>query len=439
MRNSNLTTSEKKEMYNRIMESASQMVIKMLNEAYGGKFGRAIKEKIVAISKANPNHTVLIKISHSPYAISSWCKNGKFSESGGTGAIRLISQLPDDCFDGKIIYKNAIDLEKLPDYASDEHKKEYNDLYNYPQGSQQRNKRIKEMHERFQYITVWLVHENLENSICVLFAKLKNYDKIDQIREEIGIKLSKRQQRDNDAYRAKEEKAKKREETLQMLRKKAASNISLPDSTDDGNLFSSEDDYIQQKEKERKLAAQKQEEERKRNEELEAQRKAHNEEVRKRMYQKNPQLEIFDKIRKLSDEEKQKVFDEQFTPERSNKQCEKYPDTFSIKDNKVYMTITIQDDNTDEIKKIQLSGKSYGDVLRKYDILTNATVIDLSGDFFKITTDNHGVFCWRVFRLLASEKYLDKLEDIIDDCYDQVISESKTIDELLSKLKKFKF
>lgn len=82
------------------------------------------------------------------------------------------------------------------------------------------------------------------------------------------------------------------------------------------------------------------------------------------------------------------------------------------------MTITIQDDNTDEIKKIKLSGKSYGDVLRKYDILANATVIDLSGDFFKITTDNHGVFCWKVFRLLASEKYLDKMEDIIDDCYD---------------------
>ena len=158
-----------------------------------------------------------------------------------------------------------------------------------------------------------------------------------------------------------------------------------------------------------------------------------------KMKQLNPNFERLQKIKSLSKEQKQKAFKDFFDIDFSKKQCERYPNTFTFKNNKISMNISITDNNTNETKNIQLFGKSYGDVLRKYDILVDACVINLSSVFFEITTDNNGVFCRKVFRLLASEEYLDKMEDISNVCYNQVFRGTKTINELLSKLKKFKF
>ena len=190
-----MTYNEKRHLYESIMKDVAIIVKRQineiaLNEVYGSNLGKTIKNKIISISKANPNHRIIIDLNHMPYSYISYCSNGMFSEPGGTGAIRLISQLTDDCFDGNIIYNSNIDVESLPKYFSKANKKKCDDLIQKYRFDYNRNKKLQnQIRERFQYITVWIDHENLDNPICVLFAQLKNYEKIDEIAKNISKKV----------------------------------------------------------------------------------------------------------------------------------------------------------------------------------------------------------------------------------------------------------
>ena len=234
-----MTYNEKRHLYESIMKDVAIIVKRQineiaLNEVYGSNLGKTIKNKIISISKANPNHRIIIDLNHMPYSYISYCSNGMFSEPGGTGAIRLISQLTDDCFDGNIIYNSNIDVESLPKYFSKANKKKCDDLIQKYRFDYNRNKTLQnQIRERFQYITVWIDHENLDNPICVLFAQLKNYEKIDEIAKNISKKVwNRHEQKFNNEWTEKQNQ-KKREETLQMLKQKnknkKANDITLPD------------------------------------------------------------------------------------------------------------------------------------------------------------------------------------------------------------------
>ena len=229
-----MTYNEQKVLYESIMKQIAKKVKAMLNEAYGSNMGELIRNKIISISKANPDYRVIIDLEHFPYSYISYCNNGTFSESGGLGAIRLICQLTDECFDGKIVYNNNIDVESLPNYYSKVNKKKYDDLLDkYTWDYNKKNKVIDERNERFQYITVWLDNKNLDKPICVLFTKLKNYNKIDELAKELSVKVGNREhQKFNDKLED-SKKQQKREDTLRMLKKKnqaktALDNITLP-------------------------------------------------------------------------------------------------------------------------------------------------------------------------------------------------------------------
>ncbi len=91
------------------------------------------------------------------------------------------------------LVNSNIDVESLPKYFSKANKKKCDDLIQKYRFDYNRNKKLQnEIRERFQYITVWIDHEYLDKPICVLFAQLKNYEKIDEIAENLTIKVDDR-------------------------------------------------------------------------------------------------------------------------------------------------------------------------------------------------------------------------------------------------------
>lgn len=120
--------------------------------------------------------------------------------------------------------------------------------------------------------------------------------------------------------------------------------------------------------------------------------------------------------------------------------AEKYKDTFKCSNNRIGMLMTIKyGDKEGKEFKLWISGKTLNDVFFKYDIVCESSVFDMSENFFKVETTRTGNAMWKIWRKQYPDELDEELEDKIADFCVQVFKPSKNIEELVERMKKFKF
>lgn len=149
-----------------------------------------------------------------------------------------------------------------------------------------------------------------------------------------------------------------------------------------------------------------------------------------------------DRIKALSPEERQKNFKTLFDPENNKKRVANFPDTLSIDSNgNISMMIGFKDENTGESKKVKLSGKTFGELMYKFSVIAQASVMNMTDTFFSVSGNDRAMTCYKIFHAFSesSDDYLEKEDSKIEELYFTVFANSKSLDDLLNKLKKFKF
>lgn len=128
---------------------------------------------------------------------------------------------------------------------------------------------------------------------------------------------------------------------------------------------------------------------------------------------------------------------------QNNVVAEKYKDTFKTANNRIGMIMTIKDgdrDVDDETEfKLWISGNNLNEVLFKYTVICQASIMDMSERFFEVDTTKVGKVLYRMWNNSLSNEEENKLDDKIHSFYKQVFEPSKTVEELIEKMKKFKF
>lgn len=130
-------------------------------------------------------------------------------------------------------------------------------------------------------------------------------------------------------------------------------------------------------------------------------------------------------------------------PEQNNIVAEKYKDTFKTANKRIGMLMTIKDgdrDVADETEfKLWICGNNLNEVLFKYTVICQASIIDMSERFFEVDTTKIGKVLYKIWNNSLSNEDADRVDDKIHSFYKQVFEPSKNVKELIDRMKKFKW